>query len=482
MFGWFFKAHKTLHIFSGEDINIINKLNDPKLNVRFNLIGLLVMIICIGCLFSSAIFILNILDGADKLWSVPIGVFWGFSVTMIYILLLYTITPPLLLDRSMLLKSSSSKNSNKILWVNLKKLTKWFSASMLLRIGFILIFSLIIAQPINYMLFNHLVKTDIEVHKMNYKSDLIYLSDSSSIVEEKNLYQEFHSKLKLFNFNKSDSLNLAEKTLDINQKNLDDQKFLLQSAEIKFKIDKISKKINKKSEAIKNQLIEGRYFLTQEQINSDSLFLSNGSEMNFMNVDIQNLYLKYFQGMNQAIEKKHFNNQNVSKLIDSNRFYLRSIIFLNQKSLVVKVFNLLFVLLFVVPIYFKIEIRRLKLKNNPGFYEFKEKYEVDFVTSYYKSFKLRFEEQLRDNYRFYHQRALTNLQKDLEILQSKMPKKAELIKFEISNRYQYKVELYEKYLDPPFNLKDKNDHRVEYSEDYFLRMIEEKTNDDESRG
>lgn len=482
MFGWFSKAHKTLHIFSGEDINIIKKLNDPKLNFRFNLIGLFVMIICIGCLLSSAIFIFNILDGADKLWSIPIGIFWGFSVTMIYILLLYTITPPLLLDRSMLLKSSSSKNNNKILWINFKKLTKWFSASMLLRIGFILIFALIIAQPINYMLFNHLVKTDIELHKMNYKSDLIYLSDSSSIVEEKNLYQEFHSKLKLFNFNKSDSLNLAEKTLDINQKNLDDQKFLLQSAEIKLKIDKISKKVNKKSEAVKNQLIEDRYVLTQEQINSDSLFLSNGSEMNFMNVDIQNLYLKYFKGMNQMIEKKHFNNQNVSELIDSNRFYLRSIIFLNQKSFLVKVFNLLFVLLFVIPIYFKIEIRRLKLKNNPGFYEFKEKYEVDFVTSYYKSFKLRFEEQLRDNYRFYHQRALTNLQKDLELLQSKMPEKAELKKIEISNRYQYKAELYEKYLDPPFNLKDKNDHRVEYSEDYFLRMLEEKTNDDESRG
>lgn len=98
----FKKLFRSLHILSGEDYEIIRKLNVKEINYSFNWIGFCVLIISISCLVSATNFIFHVMEGAHRFLSIPIGIFWGFTVTTIYILLLYTITPPLLIDKSIL--------------------------------------------------------------------------------------------------------------------------------------------------------------------------------------------------------------------------------------------------------------------------------------------------------------------------------------------------------------------------------------------
>lgn len=476
MFSSFSKANRTFHIFSGEDINIISHIDSPKLNFRFNYIGLSVLVICVSCLISAILFISNVLDGASKLWSVPIGLFWGFTVTIIYLLLLYTITPPLLIDRSMIRKTKKRKEeiNKKIFETNLKKLGEWFSLSMSLRIGFILIFAVIIAQPLNYLCFKHKIKSDIELYKMELKSDMIYLSDSASIVDEKKLYTNFYKDISLLNLSEKDSLFLLEKSFIFLSKNIEDQAFLLKSEKLKAQMKSASQNVKNKSQSLKEQLITERYFLTQEQIENDSLFLENSRKVEFENQQIKKAYDSYVQGMYEIIETKHVNNQNISSLIDRNKFYLRSLVMLNQKSILVQFFNFFSILVFILPIIAKFQLRRLKYNKKSSFYQFKEKYEVDFVLKNYRDFKQRWELILQRKYKTNHIKTLRSLEPQLLLLEKYNKERAKEYRNKIDVWFSYKIEYYEKYLDPPFNLRERESRIVELTEDYFLKRLKEK--------
>ena len=93
--------------FSGEDYTIIQKCN-KKIQLYFSLIGLLVLVILL-CSFASALYFTENLFHS-VLADIGVGIVWGYIITNMYVLLLYTISPPLLPKRFR--KKQSQKTGN----------------------------------------------------------------------------------------------------------------------------------------------------------------------------------------------------------------------------------------------------------------------------------------------------------------------------------------------------------------------------------
>lgn len=121
--------------FSGEDYAIIRKCS-TKIQIYFSVIGLFVLLILLCCFASALYFTEHLFHSAIA--DIGVGIIWGYIVTNLYVLLLYTITPTLLP------KKERRKNDNKT-----KKFR--FSFSMALRIGIVLL-AMITAQPLNIFL------------------------------------------------------------------------------------------------------------------------------------------------------------------------------------------------------------------------------------------------------------------------------------------------------------------------------------------
>lgn len=475
MFRKLSKTNKTFHLFSGEDRNIINAMNDPKINRNFNIIGFSVLFICIVCLVSAFCFIFNVMDGVNKAWSIPIGVFWGFAVTIIYILLLYTITPVLLVDRSMLKKKTNEKSENvkaKVIKRNIKFLYEWLSVSMILRLVFIALFAIIIAQPLNVLLFKSFISEDLNAFKQSYKSEMILLANTTKIEDEIKLYDDFQSKTKLYLLSKSDSLEIIEKSFALNEKILQDKNFINYINFIHVQLSKLSKKVDRKSTLQKTNLLQKLSEATVTQVANDHAFLERNTMVQIHNPDLKKSFDEYNSKVFSLVKEKEIASNHVSAVIDSNEFYIRQIIFVNQKLSVVFLINILFVLAFVYPIYLKFQVRKIQVKNGVGFYQYKEKFERNFVSRNYNKFKQKFESEFEAQYKNYYLYTLNQLKPSLDMLAKVNSNRADEIRAEITNRYIVKVTYYEKYADPPFNLIEKKKNIVELSEENFINSCE----------
>lgn len=119
--------------FSGEDYFIISKCSN-KIQLYFSLIGLLVLFILL-CSFASALYFTEQLFH-NKLADIGVGIIWGYIVTNMYVLLLYTISPTLLPVKTRKKQTVKTKQFE-------------FSLSMVLRIFIVVLLAIIIAQPLN---------------------------------------------------------------------------------------------------------------------------------------------------------------------------------------------------------------------------------------------------------------------------------------------------------------------------------------------
>ena len=441
----FNKLFRSLHILSGEDYEIIRKLNVKEINYSFNWIGFCVLIISISCLVSATNFIFHVMEGAHRFLSIPIGVFWGFTVTTIYILLLYTITPPLLIDKSIL--KSKQKNSTKKAFVLAKeyltKIDEWLSFSMILRIGFILIFALIIAQPLNVILFSKLIEKDIDNYRIEFKSKLILETDKSNILHEFEVLKDFEHKVSLKLIN--DTLNKEMKEL-ITEKIISDQNFLNDTKKINTNIERLKVSQNNIHEVLLNRI--------NLQLESDSVFIDKVSELENKSI-ISGNFQPYLKEIKEIILEKNNAHKQISKVIDDNDFYLRQIIFLNQKSSFAWLNNLLFCGIFIIPIYLKYNVRKITPKKQKAFYEYKKQIEEELVKRDYDHFKRQFSENLENFNRKSMENIFRNIEPLLAQLEKIKPEKAEKIKSQIFERMNRNFEFYEIYEDAPFNLKKK---------------------------
>lgn len=122
--------------FSGEDYTIIQKCN-VKIQFYFSLIGLLVLVILL-CSFASALYFTEHLFHS-VIADIGVGIVWGYIITNMYVLFLYTISPTLLPTK--IIKKQEVKTNQFQL-----------SFSMGLRIFIVILLAVIIAQPLNVLI------------------------------------------------------------------------------------------------------------------------------------------------------------------------------------------------------------------------------------------------------------------------------------------------------------------------------------------
>lgn len=134
---FFLRLRNQLWKFSGEDYTIIAVCN-KNIKLYFSLIGLFVFFILISCFFSALYFTDSLFHSI--LADIGIGLFWGYIVTNLYVLLLYTISPSLLPLKA-LKKGENKTGSFKL------------NFSMIIRILLVIVLGIITAQPINIFIF-----------------------------------------------------------------------------------------------------------------------------------------------------------------------------------------------------------------------------------------------------------------------------------------------------------------------------------------
>lgn len=489
------KANPLLHLFSGEDREMIKQLNHPKINRNFNFIGCAVMCICILCFVSAVIFSLNILTGISKVGSLPIGFFWGFAVTTIYLLLLYTISPPLLVDKKMFNRKNKDldKSKKKLLFEseNLKNFGEWLTLSMSLRIIFIGLFAIITVQPFNVMFFTSLIQNDLDLYKSHYKSEIILETDQSKIEQEINLLEDYLRTVHINVLPKEDYAAISENINPIIEKVRYDKSFLEKSKNLKRIITDKKVKRSKKDDFIVELNSE-----IQNEIASDEDFLSTSVALETYSNYEFDVFKKKFD---KIIEDKVTNNRYVYNLIDNNSFYLRRIIVINTLVPAAFFLNVFSLMLFLLPIYLKFQIRKIKPKTNAqSFYYFKKEKELNIVNQNYKIFKLNFEKKFAERQHRSFLRIKGNLELSMLKLRAYQPEVAhkiekELIaKFfpyvdisenEIYRKYGFspgelselkkrnRIIFYEKYLDPPFNLKPVKNSVTEFSSQKLINDV-----------
>lgn len=130
------KIRNRLCKLSGEDYTIISLCNN-KIQFYYSSIGILVLLILLFSFLSALYFTEHLFH--NVIADIGVGLVWGFIVTNMYVLLLYTISPAFL----------PVKERNKQTFKT-KKIE--LSISMLLRIFVVVLLAVIIAQPLNVLI------------------------------------------------------------------------------------------------------------------------------------------------------------------------------------------------------------------------------------------------------------------------------------------------------------------------------------------
>ncbi|PUU67512.1 hypothetical protein DBB36_23615 [Flavobacterium sp. WLB] len=199
------KAVNEIRLFlftcSGEDNYILKRCN-KRIQTRFALLGFFVLLIFIGCFFSATFFIISLFNGAH-FFGISIGLIWGAVVVNMYLLLLHTISPAIIPLSS---KRKKSKNSNNNVEINPIQ-NSFVNLSMILRIGFMTLLAVIIAQPLNVYLLSYSIQNDIEKHKISERIKLYTLTNNQLIKEELINQKEFNNKaISQLNYKETNSL------------------------------------------------------------------------------------------------------------------------------------------------------------------------------------------------------------------------------------------------------------------------------------
>jgi hypothetical protein len=126
----------SLFKLSGEDYSIIS-VSSKKIQFYFSTIGLLVLLILLFSFVSALYFTDHLFHNVYA--DIGVGLVWGYVVTNMYVLLLYTITPEILPIRV--------RKKDKYI---AKSIT--FNISMVYRIFVVILLALIIAQPLNVLI------------------------------------------------------------------------------------------------------------------------------------------------------------------------------------------------------------------------------------------------------------------------------------------------------------------------------------------
>lgn len=348
------KAVNELRLFlftcSGED-NFILKKCSSKIQKRFALIGSFVLIIFTGCFFSATFFTYLLFEGA-KWVSIPIGLMWGAVISNLYLLLLHTISPEIIPLSSK--KKKQHRNSTNIFSV--------FTFSMCLRLVFMILLAIIIAQPLNVFICSNSVQNSIEKHKIIERVKLFTISNKELIKQELINQKEFNKKT-VYQINEQLEP-LAQNQIDlINNKINGDEKFIELSSKLIAKIDTVDQNLvlSQKETQKRIKLLAQLENLLNNELASDANFISD-FESTSINGSLQKEYEKYRNNLIQLVTEKTENYNELNVLLNKSNFYVKTIQLLLFENPASWFITLLVCLAFLLPIYFKYNTRKLSSK------------------------------------------------------------------------------------------------------------------------
>jgi len=143
-----YSVYKLFWILSGEDYRIIKRCN-LELRKLFGFIGVFVTLIFSLCFLSSYYAFTQLFN--NLYIGIPIGLFFAWMITNLYLLLLYTLSKPVLPNTS---------NTS----------AKFFSIAV--RIAFLIFIAVMMSKPLETMLFKNQLNEIIEDFKLEKFSDL----------------------------------------------------------------------------------------------------------------------------------------------------------------------------------------------------------------------------------------------------------------------------------------------------------------------
>lgn len=446
--------------FSGEDDYIIRRC--PKeLQLSFAFIGLFVMLIFVGCFISATTFTFSLFDG-NPVISTPFGIFWASMIIVIYLLLLYTITPPILPNRT----KGKIRNDNSY---KVNSPTKFFTFSMISRMGFMLLLAIIIAQPISVYVLSKSTFPYIERYKLEQKARMIVATDSLLIQKEISLRSDFENKLSLIT-SKDDIEEQNRQKATIDQKIAFDTRFLVNSNIILDSINKLDKQrfITEDQKKNRSQLLTQLSEMVEQEIQSDLDFKVILDSLQLHENKFQSDFQSYVSGLSKVIDDKISGYNKLDLLLDKSNFYLQKISILLRYNPFSWLITLIVCILFLVPIYLKFIIRKYSY-----FYDKKEQIERKLVIDAYQEFKKTYAQLLGRNISTYNQKHHDFLKNELNKMKD--------INTSLYNRLSKEVEkelkddpitVYEHWSDCPFNTQKKHiDFGEVNDEEELLKLL-----------
>ncbi|MEI6697018.1 MAG: DUF4407 domain-containing protein [Bacteroidota bacterium] len=446
--------------FSGEDDFIIRRCS-ASIQKSFALIGLFVIFAFGGCFISATVFI-SAIFGQFSGYSLIVGVFWACVVTIIYLLLLYTISPPILPFSKK--KKIKGRNIHIDQIIQEKKPSSLFTFSFIFRIVFISVLAIIIAQPLNVFILTPFTESSIENYKMEYRVEMIISSDSSLIKKEMLMQNEFFSNINTKK-HPDDSIEIADNIGIIKGKIQYDDTFLRQSKLLLDTLKKINIKASNKlkSDSIRNELSNQ----LNNELYSDSSFLSQIDGIIFVNSQLHYDYEILKNSLKNIIKEKTENLNKLNILLAKSNFYVARIKIIIAENYFAWLFTLIGCGIFLLPIYLKFVIR-----NRTDFYKIKEKIEKAIVLDDYNEFKKEYSEVFKRQFKLMNDKTEQNIYPLLDKLEKINPKKYNNLYVDIQNEMKFQIiEKYEYWADMPFRTIRKKDNRILLTEKELLTKI-----------
>lgn len=353
------KVWERLATFSGEDFTIL-KRTERSFQKRFTIVGAIVLLIFCLC-FTSCTYAVYCFFGRNVPLAISIGLFFGWMVTNIYLLLLYTLTPNLLSD---VVESVGMM-------------------SVSLRIGFIFLLGIVISRPLTVLLFERLLEKNVEQRRIDLVGHHKLSADTLLLAEAKEASKQYQQRLVLL----PHSLPAHPTVI---QKVLTDSAYVAKALVLSRQIEIESRKPT--STSLLWKLQDELYSLSTKNHMGDLEFLEEmkGFQLN-QRPGADNRAASIFSGVVIAIVKNKVSSfEKMTALLENSPFFtykLKAVTRLYPLSLFID-FGVM--LLFLWPLYLKYSERRLE-----RYYAQKRRIERSMVLDEYESFKHNYSSALK---------------------------------------------------------------------------------------
>lgn len=409
--------------FSGEDFQLIHDAKtDVKVKSKFAFIGSFVLLIFIVSFYSSTHFIYELFN-KNLVLAIPIGIFWGLMIIIIYLLLLYTITPKILIGKDRIIRGVKVENQ--------KDNKQYVNLSVVSRVGFVVLIAIIIAQPWLITTFSPYAQEYLDKYKQQYRNDFIIQADSILISQELKLYEDTKKEFNLVSKGSTDSISIQQAGEAMFNKIQADVLFLSQTASLKKEILKL-KNIGAVSNRSKINFLNTEITeLVKNEIITDSVFILENKPIISDNQVISKILNSSNFALITILQVKNDQYKKLDAVLNASNFYVRKIQIINSEFALSWFMTIFVVLVFIIPIVLKYRIR-----NTSNFYEVKKDMEEAIVKSDYSKFKTTF----------------TNIFK---------------------SKFNLDIQFYESCIDPPFNTIKKKDVKNYKNQSLLLNEIYE---------